>query len=254
MNALAARELRDLIYIQLFDQDWSSDVHIGYQRDYSSCENISVEGHSPSPPDHMGKGWPYYLIREYVNEIFIRELSETFYRNTHFFVLHENHIHRLLTYGPLLPYIGQSYVRPPSHFIRHLKIHLYVRQTEIQCEAKKYGVVEGERRCYRYLVDTMRRGIQIKPMCALKLTLCISAGTKLCLEKYEESLALMVYDLRASGAKIEIECRQEEGWPEFKYDEPISVWKERIRTNSAFVSGNVPGTSEISSLTEKESH
>jgi hypothetical protein len=42
------------------------------------------------------------------------------------------------------------------------------------------------------------------------------------MEIYKEPLALMVYDIRARGAEVVISSLQVEGWPEVRYDEPIS--------------------------------
>lgn len=108
----------------------------------------------------------------------------------------------------------------------------------------QWGASDGTNEYQLYPLQTVTL---IKLIAALKLTLLITitADTKLCLEKYKESLALTVYNLRARGAKVVTECLQHEGWAKFKYEEPVSVWQERIRTNSVSVSGNLHAISDI---------
>jgi hypothetical protein len=130
MKGLPARELRDTVYIQLLHGVWlSEEVHIEYCHEYYTNEYRYLEADSPHPPDSMGSRYPCCLAREYVNDDFMKELSETFYSNyskARFLVLHDNHIDWLITYGPLSPFTAQGYVRSPLHFIRHMKIHLSI--------------------------------------------------------------------------------------------------------------------------------
>lgn len=240
MKGLQARELRDAVYVQLLHDDWlSEDVHIGFRCDYTTDEYGHLKG-DPHPPDSLGYSWPCYLAREYINDDFINELSETFYSKARFVVLHEKYINTLLTSGPLRLVTEHGYVRLPLNCIRHIKINLDIDRGFRQRHHK------GERQYYQEEVENMQNKIRIEPISALKLTLAVAPGSKLGMEKYEESLALMVYDLRARGAEVAIQSWSppDEGWPEFKYDEPISFWHDRIRSNSAFVSLIVQAISE----------
>jgi hypothetical protein len=245
LDALSARELRDIVYDCLVGQP--GDVRI-MPHDRSQVPDPN-EVYGPYRVNFGFRGdsntRPHYFDRDYIGTQFMIEIYDTFYTRAKFSVSHSYDVEMLLGNGVFCSHPASARFR----FIRSLSITIYfeVHPNEQAYKANncyEYRSGRGELRARKHEFEerveqlSLLRRIEHAENFHLELTFYTYHAQTL--PKYQEAFLPLIYDLKAMGMKIAVCYIQEgsSGCIDFmcKYDGPRAEWEKQIESNSAFVS------------------